>query len=51
MDIFNSGMALAFGQDFQDGQPLRRDLEILVPQFVDHGLKTLCAVSHIGLSM
>jgi len=31
MNIFNTGMALTLGKNFDDGQPLRRHLVAVIP--------------------
>jgi hypothetical protein len=46
MNIFDTGMTLAFSQNFNDSQALRRYLVAVVPQFADDGFKSDFEICH-----
>jgi hypothetical protein len=48
MDGFNAGMAFAAGEDFDDRQPLRRELETVIPQLPDDRFESLLGISQLG---
>jgi hypothetical protein len=47
MDIFNAGMAVTFGKNFNDCQPLRRYLVPIIPQFLDDDFKSFFMVRQL----
>jgi hypothetical protein len=40
-------MALALGQNFDDGQPLRRHLVAVIPKFPDNGVKSIFMICQL----
>jgi hypothetical protein len=47
MDMLDAGMALAPGQNLNDGQPLGRQLVAIVPQFPDDGVESIFRVGQL----
>jgi hypothetical protein len=47
MDMLDAGMALAPGQNLNDGQPLGRYLVAIVSQLPDDGLESFVLISQL----